>query len=560
MMLKGRRYTAVPSGRLFRAVLSVLLIATLAGSATVPSAGAAPAPKRVLLEGRGWGHGRGMGQWGARGMARKGASWRRIVTHYYSGIDIERAGRDRRRVRVLLDTRPSVVIAGTDRFALRFDGRRIRARTGRYYRVRPRALHVSRRLAGPWRVVARPIGTVYASGARVALVSPRGRQRAYAGTFRLSRSRDAIRIVNVVRMRHYLRGVVPREMPSSWPLEALKAQTVAARTYSVRVMRGARRMGATYDICDDTRCQVYGGLAVRARRGARWQRLTRVRTDRAIAGTRGRILTYRGQPILAEYSSSTGGYTVNGHVPYLRAVRDRADRGAPLHRWLHEVAGRSIERAWPSIGRFRRLAVVARDGRGAYGGRARTVAVTGSARTVRIPAEQFRSRLGLRTTFFRIAPSGGRHRFGRNLGRGMQHVDVGYLQKRLRNGGFYPRSWPITSYFGGVTEDAVRRYQRARALPATGFVGPKTRAKLNGARRNASQRYRFRFDMGYGTQHPAVMRLQKRLRTEGFYPRGGPFTNFYGSITTGAVKRYQRARGIRQTGFLGPITRRSLNR
>jgi peptidoglycan hydrolase-like protein with peptidoglycan-binding domain len=152
------------------------------------------------------------------------------------------------------------------------------------------------------------------------------------------------------------------------------------------------------------------------------------------------------------------------------------------------------------------------------------------------------------------------------MGVGTRHFAVTHLQRRLRAGRFYPSDAPFTDYFGTITRDAVKRYQRAHRIQTTGYLGPKTRAALNGeAARRAEPRpkkkaYRFTFDMGAGTRHKAVVQLKRRLRAEGFYPRDVRITKYYGSTTKEAVRRYQRAHRIRQTGYLGPITRRALNR
>jgi stage II sporulation protein D len=67
-----------------------------------------------------------------------------------------------------------------------------------------------------------------------------------------------VNVVNAVGLDSYLQGVVPVESPSSWPLEALKAQAVAARTYALTTSKG----GAGFEHYADTRSQVYGGVGV----------------------------------------------------------------------------------------------------------------------------------------------------------------------------------------------------------------------------------------------------------------------------------------------------------
>ncbi|HEX9968792.1 MAG TPA: SpoIID/LytB domain-containing protein [Acidimicrobiales bacterium] len=134
-------------------------------------------------------------------------------------------------------------------------------------------------------------------------------------------------VVNELGLDDYLKGLA--EVPGSWPVEALKAQAVAARTYALYgrarpVATAARALGA--DICATDACQVYAGLAKeQSPAGAAWAA--------AVEATAGRVLLYRNEPILAKYSSSNGGRTVPGGKPYLRAAPDPDDARSPLHRW-----------------------------------------------------------------------------------------------------------------------------------------------------------------------------------------------------------------------------------
>jgi SpoIID/LytB domain protein len=141
--------------------------------------------------------------------------------------------------------------------------------------------------------------------------------RAYAGTFRLQP--NAYRnysLVNFVGVETYLRGVVPNEIGGTAAASVLQAQAILARTY---VLRNLRRFEAdNYQICATTQCQVYYGLS-----GAVDT------TDKAIAATRGLVLTYRNELIDALYFSTSGGVTAGfedvwrGQArPYLRSVLD----------------------------------------------------------------------------------------------------------------------------------------------------------------------------------------------------------------------------------------------
>ncbi len=139
----------------------------------------------------------------------------------------------------------------------------------------------------------------------------------------------ASKIVNAVALDDYVRGVVAGEMPASWPAQALEAQAVAARTYALTSDVG----GAAFDVYDDTRSQVYGGVGAET-----------AATDAAVAATSGQVVTYHGALAATYFFASSGGYTENVEnvwagstpEPWLRGVPDPYDGagGDPYHRWL----------------------------------------------------------------------------------------------------------------------------------------------------------------------------------------------------------------------------------
>ena len=133
-------------------------------------------------------------------------------------------------------------------------------------------------------------------------------------------------VVNGLPLDTYLRGVVPSESPSHWPLAALEAQAVAARSYAVAELRP----DSWYDLLPTTSDQVYGGV-----------RAERPRTDHAVYATLGQELTWNGQVARTYYSSSSGGRTEavedawhgSAPIPYLRSVPDPYDTYSPHHDW-----------------------------------------------------------------------------------------------------------------------------------------------------------------------------------------------------------------------------------
>lgn len=122
---------------------------------------------------------------------------------------------------------------------------------------------------------------------------------AYRGDFEIHRLKDGLYIINAVSMSDYLKGVVPCEMPASWPEEALKAQAVAARTFCVYHLRRAAEK-SLYGLDATTGSQVYRGISAEARA-----------SSKAVDATEGIIITNANQPIIAYFHSTCGGLTAN---------------------------------------------------------------------------------------------------------------------------------------------------------------------------------------------------------------------------------------------------------
>ena len=216
--------------------------------------------------------------------------------------------------------------------------------------------------------------------------------RAYRGALGVVWDGSTLHTVNTVFMEDYLRGVVPRESPASWGdavngagLNALMAQAVAARSYARTENR------APYaQTCDTTTCQVYGGA------GLNGTSLEDPRTDRAVATTTGDVMTLGGQVARTEFHSSSGGYTAGGTFP---AVVDDGDVASPYHDWSVTLPRASVSAAF-GVGPLQSITVLTRNGLGADGGRVLTVRVTGTGASVVVTGEQFRTALGLRSSWF----------------------------------------------------------------------------------------------------------------------------------------------------------------
>lgn len=140
----------------------------------------------------------------------------------------------------------------------------------------------------------------------------------YLGRMSFKAINNLILPINILNIEDYLKGVVPREMSDTYPLEALKAQAVAARCYALSNIGKHRIVG--YDLCDTVHCQVYGGYDE-----------TKANSIRAVEETKGIIMTYGGRIISAYFSASNGGWTEasgnpwTSQLPYLIAKEDTFD-------------------------------------------------------------------------------------------------------------------------------------------------------------------------------------------------------------------------------------------
>ena len=366
--------------RLAAVVLAVAAVSGAASAGTGPRP-AAGSPTVFAVSGRGWGHGVGMSQWGAYGMARRGSAYGAILAHYYRGTTLGRA--PVARVRVLLaDGRKSVVIGSTAPFTVRDALGETHELTARRVTFGP-GLKIAvdgtpaRPLAGP--LVFSPTSAPLEVGGK-----------RYRGTFEVSVAEGRVRVVNGVRLEQYLWGVVPDEVPDEWPAEALKAQAVVARSYALAV----RRRTGPFDLYADVRSQVYGGIASEERT-----------TTAAVNATAGEVLLHAGKVATTFFFSTSGGRTANVEdiwggrpTPYLVSVPDPHDSASPHHRWGPIVV--PAARMAQVIGAGATILDV-RTTRNRSGRAAQVVGVTAQAE-IGVTAASLREKLGLRSTWFTL--------------------------------------------------------------------------------------------------------------------------------------------------------------
>ncbi len=380
----------------------------------------------IVVEGRGWGHGRGMGQYGSLGYALDGWSSRQILDHFYGGTSAgQRSNRDIFVHLTGFDVSTALIVTSSSSFTV--GGVSVAANNfARIEFIGPDAqLTVGTSCGGPWAAASAPttqtgsrpksgtdgyrfVEATAGSSGQMSICRSDGSTRAYRGTIVGARDDSGFRWVgNRLPLEQYLRGVVPRESPASWGdlgggqgIEALKAQAVAARSYALALAerRAAQGIYAT-DTCDTTSCQVYGGAAGDGR------------TDRAISETAGEVREWPGGDIvLTEFASSTGGFTWN--TPGSRSFTNVVDLGDsvsrnPNHFWTVTIPRERIEGRYPQIGELRSIEVTERNGLGSWGGRVREIVITGSSGSVTLTNDgwdddTFRRAFGLRSDWYRF--------------------------------------------------------------------------------------------------------------------------------------------------------------
>ncbi|HMO12375.1 MAG TPA: SpoIID/LytB domain-containing protein, partial [Actinotalea sp.] len=383
-----------------------------AGSAA--AATAAAAGDEITFTGHGWGHGRGMGQYGALGYALDhGWGYGRILSHYYGGTELTTLPSDRpMSVEITRLTGSDTIVQGWD---LTVAGIPVPGSGFDYLRVRAAGDGTFRAdsgtgCGGPWV----EFGGVLPSGLGIVATRDQGQDAnlirtceattsvGYRGTMRVVAAAGTRYTINDLPTETYLRGVVPRESPASWGslgsgrgMEALKAQSVAARSY-VLASTG-RSSGAL--TCDTTACQVYGGAVTASGHGpgATLTPLEQVNTNVAINATARQVMRFPSGAIArTEYRSSTGGWTAGGVFP---AVQDLGDsvRQNPNHVWTVSLTESQIATRLGLSG-IRSVTVTARNGLGDLGGRVLSVAVVdGGGVTHTYTGGQFRTAMGTAT-------------------------------------------------------------------------------------------------------------------------------------------------------------------
>jgi stage II sporulation protein D len=327
-----------------------------------------------------------MSQYGAYGYAQHGWTYERIVKHYYTGTTIGQAPVSRVRV-LLADKAKRVTIASKLPFQV-VDG----AGSKHALAAGSHTVGAGFKYADPADPQAKPTPLAYPLEFRPGATAVALNGRGYRGSFRVLKLPGAkIRVVNVVGLDLYLRGVVPSEMPKTWAAEALKAQAVAARSYALSHLHA----GGGFDVYPDTRDQVYLGIQHEA-----------PSTNSAVGATAGQVVFYKGKVASTYFFSTSGGRTASVQdlypnspaIPYLVSVADPYDTISPYHDWgPYRFTARKLGRGLKSPGKLLDVETVA-----APSGRVQGVVATGSKGEATATGSEIRAALGLRSTWFQV--------------------------------------------------------------------------------------------------------------------------------------------------------------
>ncbi|MGO8869852.1 MAG: SpoIID/LytB domain-containing protein [Acidimicrobiales bacterium] len=402
---------------------AALVGGSAAGVAALPQPAGAYPSGTVSFIGHGFGHGHGMGQWGALGYALADTAYQSILDHYYGGTALHPlgAGQEDHQVSVALteNDNNSVIVTASAAFTIKWSGGSKTVQSGQAVGMNPVGgawnLFVGAGCGGGWP------GTPTVSGAMdpvaVPSVTP-GLGASTAGALQLCQgagnltvrgtiaavynSAGAARTVNTLPLEAYVSGVVPNESPAgwgtlggpgpqgqAWGFQELEAQAVAVRSY---VMSGLLSYGGYADTCD-LDCQTYRGVLNE-----------NTLTDAAVEDTMGQVMEFASGAVAAtQYSASTGGYTNPGTFP---GVVDAGDSvcvpGAcnPDHDWSASVPVSTIDATWPQLGTLQAITITGRDGDGDWGGRVTSMTLVGSVQDVSLSGDAFAAAIGLKSDWF----------------------------------------------------------------------------------------------------------------------------------------------------------------
>jgi SpoIID/LytB domain protein len=372
----------------------------------------------VRFYGRGWGHGVGLSQYGARGRAIAGQTAEHILAAYYKGTTLGTIS-PTKAVRVLVlnafpapSSAPLEIIGRKGTWSLSVtplrafppdatlkawrDTRLVDGVRSTVWRLRVFAANGTRIWKGAVSGGTPEVRPLQSSTV-LQVASRTSTYDRYRGSLTLRLAASSVSVVNTLGMDLYLRGVVPVEMPAAWPTQALRAQAIAARSYAAFHLRPSQ----PWDVYDDTRSQVY--------RGKKAEQAT---TNAVIVATPGSVLRYNGALVNAVFHSTGGGATessefafvgstgtIGTKVAYLRGLVDQPAAGLP-----YDASSPYFTWSTSTLSRTQLSSMFAKDSRTKVGdltaldlrrrgvsGRLYQVVLIGSSGTKTVSADTFRS-------------------------------------------------------------------------------------------------------------------------------------------------------------------------
>ncbi len=237
-------------------------------------------------------------------------------------------------------------------------------------------------------------------------------ERPYRGNLELVAIDDTIQAINIVDLEDYLRGVVPAEMQASWPMSALKAQVVAARTYTLASLSP----DAAYDVCATIECQVYEGMSAEHHL-----------SDQAIHETTGMVLTYGDTFAYTYYHADSGGEVASSlevwglNLPYLDVKTDYV-QNSPNSNWTFNLEPNTVQKVIKAYGydidRVKSVRILEKSN----SGRVAKIEIRGEVKTLELQGTILHKIIrdwGLKSTHFELVGGGGLLVRGEGWGHGV---------------------------------------------------------------------------------------------------------------------------------------------
>ena len=379
----------------------------------------AKATASFSLKGAGYGHGVGLSQYGARGMAVQGKSATQILEHYYDPAQVTSTTKSANaNLKVQL-------VAGKQSVTVTPSAGRLRVHVGSKKIESSQKITVERTSAGTVKVSVNGKsyqsswisvewqGTRYWTGSQKTTVAVSSAQNGSTGTYRhgkleIRQLSKALNVLGVLRVNsEYLPGIA--EMPASWQKGALRAQAIASRTYAYRNL-GSLKSACACNVYDEVTSQRFLGWSHENASGSSpWRQA--VAATQNVSGSSvksAKVVTYKGSLINAVYSPSSGGKTNSAaevwgsSVPYLKSRDDSVAKskaaGNPYASWTATLKQSTAANAFGL--KDVRTIVVTRTGSGLV----KTAKATSTnGQTSSLTGAQLRSKLGLRSATFTVS-------------------------------------------------------------------------------------------------------------------------------------------------------------